>query len=233
MTSPQPAPTASPAPAAAPPASSPRAFYDSQYHFAEDADRPDVNRIWRALRHLHPLRGADFLDLGCGAGWAARLAKMEGNTRRVVGLDFSHTGLELARRHTPEILWVQADGTALPLADGSFDRLFCNGALEHFPDVRRGLREVSRILRSGGKAVLIVPNFYVKTEQPMEFRTHYWGWKKLLREAGLELTHTGTDWGPAVFKNANLKRAAARLAGKFLCAIPFMQYQFIFVVRSK
>src|SRR5438067_9625419 len=157
----------------------PREFYESQYHFEEDAARPDEKRIWRALRHLEPIAGSDFLDLGCGAGWAARLAKVQGGARRVVGLDFSRTGLELARQHTPQVLWVQADGTALPLPDATFDRLFCNGALEHFPDIRRGLAEVARILRPGGRAVLIVPNFYVKPEQPMEFRKHYCGWKKL------------------------------------------------------
>ena len=229
MTSPSPLPTPSSPPSAAP-SPAPREFYDTQYHFAEDAERPDEKRIWHALRHLHPLRGSDFLDLGCGAGWATRLVKAEGNARRVVGLDFSRTGLGIARRHTPQILWIQADGTALPLADGAFDRLFCNGALEHFPDVRRGLGEIARVLRPGGRAVLIVPNFYVKTEQPMEFRTHWWGWKKLLGDAGLRVVGTGIDWGPPVFKNTSLKRALARLAGKMLCLVPRMQYQFIFVV---
>ena len=210
-----------------------REFYDTQYHYEEDATRPDEKRIWRSLSHLHPLRECDVLDLGCGAGWAARLMKLEGSAKHVVGLDFSRTGLQFARRHTPQNLWVQADGTALPLGDQSFDRLFCNGSLEHFPDIRKGLREVHRILRHGAKAVLIVPNFYVKTEQPMEFRTHYWGWKKLIAQSGLDVTHTGADWGPPVFKNANFKRVIARTAGKILCAIPFMQYQFIFVLRRK
>jgi ubiquinone/menaquinone biosynthesis C-methylase UbiE len=211
----------------------PREFYDSQYHFEEDATRPDEKRIWRALKHLEPIAGSDFIDLGCGAGWATRLAHSQGRATRAVGLDFSRTALVLARRHSPEILWVQADGTALPIADGSFDRLFCNGALEHFPDVKQGIREIARILRPGATAVLIVPNFYVKTEQPMEFRTHYWGWKSLLEASGLAVTRTGIDWGPAVFKNANLKRVVARTIGKILCAIPFMQYQFIFAVTRK
>jgi ubiquinone/menaquinone biosynthesis C-methylase UbiE len=213
----------------APPA--PREFYDSEYHFEEDATRPDEKRIWHALRHLQPIAGSDFLDLGCGAGWATRLARTDGQAKHVIGLDFSRTALVLARRHTPQILWIQGDGTALPLADRSFDRLFCNGSLEHFPDIRRGLSEIARILRPGAQAVLIVPNFYVKTEQPMEFRTHYWGWKALLEERGLKVERTGIDWGPAVFKNANLKRALARMIGKILSAVPFMQYQFIFVVR--
>ena len=117
-------------------------------------------------------------------------------------------------------------------AENAFDRLFCNGSLEHFPDVRLGLKQIARILKSGAIAVLIVPNFYVKTEQPQEFRTHYWGWKRLMNEAGLQVVSTGIDWGPAVFKNANLKRAVARIIGKALCAIPFMQYQFIFTVRK-
>jgi hypothetical protein len=73
----------------------------------------------------------------------------------------------------------------------------------------------------------------VKTEQPMEFRTHYWGWRRMLESAGFELVKTGTDWGPPVLKNANFKRAVARLAGKIISAVPFMQYQFIFVVRRK
>lgn len=208
----------------------PREFYDSEYHFEEDATRPDEKRIRHSLRHLEPLSGTEYLDLGCGAGWAARLAKVDGHAARVTGLDFSRTALVLAKKHTPEILWVQADGTALPLADGAFDRLFCNGSLEHFPDVSKGVREIARILKPGARAVLIVPNFYVKTEQPMEFRTHYWAWKRLFETSGLSVEKVATDWGPPVFKNANLKRSIARLVGKVLCMIPFMQYQFIFVV---
>jgi ubiquinone/menaquinone biosynthesis C-methylase UbiE len=218
--------------AAPPPASAPREFYDSEYHFEEDAARPDERRIWHAMKNLYPIKGTDFLDLGCGAGWATRLAKVEGYAKRVVGLDFSRTALVLARKHSPQILWVQADGTRLPIADASFDRLYCNGALEHFPDVRKGLSEVARILRPDGLGVLIVPNFYVKTEQPMEFRTHYWGWRRMLESSGLNVLYAGTDWGPPIFKNANFKRVIARTIGKILCAIPYMQYQFIFVVRK-
>jgi len=209
-----------------------REFYDTQYHFAEDAQRPDERRIWRALRRLEPMRGTTLLDLGCGAGWATKLAKEQGGATKVLGLDFSKTALDLAHRHTPTILWIQADGTALPLADGAFDRLFCNGSLEHFPDVQQGLKQIARILRPGATAVLIVPNFYVRTEQPQEFRTHYWGWKTLLESAGLRVVSTNTDWGPPIFKNANLKRVIARTIGKILCAIPYMPYQFIFTVKK-
>ncbi len=192
----------------------PRDFYDSEYHYEEDASRPDEGRIWRSLRKLEPLAGTTILDLGCGAGWAIRMATGNAKVGRAVGLDFSITGLKLAKKHSPNILWLQADGTALPLADATFDRLFCNGSLEHFPDVKQGIREIARVLKPAGRAVVIVPNFYVKTEQPMEFAASYWNWKKQFEAAGLKVESTGTDWGPPVFKNANLKRAVARLAGK-------------------
>ena len=209
----------------------PRDFYDSEYHFADDAQNPDVKRIWRSLKRLEPMQGTDFLDLGCGAGHAARIALIDAKARRAVGLDFSRTALSLARKHTPLVGWVQADGGALPLADGEFNRLFCNGALEHFPDVKQGIREIAREFKIGGRAVVIVPNFYVKTEQPMEFTASYWNWKRQFEAARLTIESAATDFGPPVFKNANLKRALARLAGKILSAIPYMQYQFVFVLR--
>ena len=96
-----------------------------------------------------------------------------------------------------------------------------------------GLGVFFRVWMCAARAVLIVPNFYVRTEQPQEFRTHYWGWKKLIEGAGLMVEGTYTDWGPAVFKNANLKRAVVRVVGKVLSAIPFMQYQFVFVVTKR
>ena len=71
-----------------------REFYDTQYHYAEDATRPDEKRIWHALRRLEPMRKTTFLDLGCGAGWATRLARTKGGGTRVIGLDFSRTGIQ-------------------------------------------------------------------------------------------------------------------------------------------
>ena len=79
-----------------------------------------------------------FLDLGCGAGWATRLAKVEGNAKHAVGLDFSRTALVLARTHTPQILWVQADGTALPIADGIVRPTLLQRRAGAFPRRREG-----------------------------------------------------------------------------------------------
>jgi ubiquinone/menaquinone biosynthesis C-methylase UbiE len=208
-----------------------RGFYDSEYHFQQDVERPHESRIRYILKRLEPLAGKTYFDLGCGAGWAARLARSECRAKNVIGLDFSRTALELARRHSPEILWIQADGAALPVADSSVDALHCDGALEHFPDPNKGLAEVARILKPDGRAVILVPNFYVVTEQPLELRLSYWGWKKRIEAAGLRIDGTGVDWGPPILGTKSPLRSLKRLAGRMMGMVPFMQYQFVFVLR--
>ena len=206
-------------------------YYDTRYHFAQDVERPDEARIWHAMREIAPLAGMSLLDLGCGAGWATRLARSKG-VKHAVGLDFSSTALGLAQRHTPEASWVLADGTTLPFGDATFDRVYSHGSMEHFPDVRQGFREVYRVLRRGGLAVTVVPNFYIRTEQPLEFRATQAGWRQVAKDAGLEVLRVGTDWGPAILKNRHVSRIALRLALRVVSVIPPLRYQFVLVLRK-
>jgi len=208
-----------------------RSFYDTDYHFDHDAESPGFDRLWRALRWLEPLEGADVLDLGCGVGWAAHLALTRGRAARVVGIDFSHRALELAGGAVAGVSWMQADGTTLPFSGGAFDRLVSFGSVEHFPDVGLGLAEVHRVLRPGGRAVLVVPNFYVRTEQPQERREHYLGWRRLIEAAGLRVVRVGVDRGPPVFGSRDPRRIAKRLAGRLASLVPGLQYQFVFVAE--
>lgn len=211
--------------------SQPRAYYDTQYHFGEDIERPNEPRIWHALRELEPLAGMRMLDLGCGVGWAVRMMLARG-AERAVGLDFSWTALEFARHHTPEAAWIHADGTRLPFADASFDRVYSHGSMEHFPDVRRGFAEVHRVLRPGGLAVTVVPNFYIRTSQPLEFRATAGGWRSVAEAGGLTVERIGTDSGPAILKNRDPARVVLRLGLRLLSLIPPLRYQFILVLRK-
>jgi ubiquinone/menaquinone biosynthesis C-methylase UbiE len=209
-----------------------RSYYDARYHFDEDMERPQLKRLWRALRGLQPLAGTAVLDLGSGVGWAAELALARGGVQTAVGLDFSRRALNLGHRRAPRVRWVQGDGTALPFRDGAFDRVVSFGSLEHFPDPQRGLAEAFRILRPGGLAVVVVPNFYVRTPQPLEFRATRSGWEGVIQAAGFEVLRVGTDAGPAIFKNYRPARILLRLVLRLASLVPPLRYQFVFVLRK-
>jgi ubiquinone/menaquinone biosynthesis C-methylase UbiE len=100
---------------------------------------------------------SDVLDVCTGPGTLALQAAP--SARRVVGVDFSANMLEEFRRRAKEGGFaqaeaVQADGQALPFADASFDRAFSMFGLIFFPDRGKGFRELLRVLRPGGRAVV-------------------------------------------------------------------------------
>ncbi|OGR80210.1 MAG: hypothetical protein A2X32_06095 [Elusimicrobia bacterium GWC2_64_44] len=101
------------------------------------------------------LRGKSVLDVGCGSGWFARYAKEKAGAYK--GIDISARSVALSKKITPNV--VQADAQALPFASGSFDCLFCIDSFEHIPDQDLAAREFFRVLNSGGKVFLSVPNY--------------------------------------------------------------------------
>ena len=100
---------------------------------------------------------SDVLDVCTGPGTLA--LKAAASARRVVGVDFSPSMLEELRRRAKEsgvtnVEAVEADGQALPFGDASFDRAFSMFGLIFFPDRGKGFRELLRVLRPGGRAVV-------------------------------------------------------------------------------
>jgi SAM-dependent methyltransferase len=208
-----------------------RDFYETIYHFEEDIGEPDQRRLDPAFRLLQPMEAARFLDLGSGVGWAAHIARDAFGTHHAVGADFAWKALRLGVDSLPDVSRVQADGSNLPFRTGAFSRLLSFGSIEHFPDVPAGLRELRRVLSEDGCAVVVVPNFYVRTEQPTEMRRSWFGWRRLFTTAGLEVVTTKADFGPPVFRDARKGRAVLRAGAKALSFVPGLQYQFVFALR--
>ncbi len=110
----------------------------------------------RAVRASGLKVGGSALDVACGSGkLTAELAKLAGPKGRVVGLDFSPRMLEVARHDHPGIEFTEGDALSLPYADGTFDATTIAFGLRNLSDPVRGLREMLRVLRPGGCAVVL------------------------------------------------------------------------------
>jgi demethylmenaquinone methyltransferase/2-methoxy-6-polyprenyl-1,4-benzoquinol methylase len=110
----------------------------------------------RAARATSLQPGGSALDVACGSGkLTAELARIVGAAGRVVGLDFSAQMLEIARRDHEEIEFLEGDALNLPFEDGSFDASTIAFGLRNLADPVRGLREMGRVVRPGGRAVVL------------------------------------------------------------------------------
>jgi ubiquinone/menaquinone biosynthesis C-methylase UbiE len=122
------------------------------------------------LRGLRPHRPERVLDVGCGTGrLTARLASELGAT--AVGCDYSAGMLEKARERTQRPAWVQGDAMALPVRSGSFDAVVCTESFHWYPDQPRAVRELARVLRPGGRLLVVLIN--PRNEYTTEL-THRW-----------------------------------------------------------
>ena len=101
--------------------------------------------------------GQDVLDVACGTGVVARtLADRVGNTGSVIGLDINDGMLAVAKRKAPHIDWQQGTVDALPFDDASFDAVLCQFALMFFENRQHAIREMLRVLKSGGHLAVAV-----------------------------------------------------------------------------
>jgi demethylmenaquinone methyltransferase / 2-methoxy-6-polyprenyl-1,4-benzoquinol methylase len=122
-----------------------------------------LHHRWRALAadraQLAPGDGA--LDVCCGTGdLAFELRRRCGAGGKVVGSDFSEPMLELARRKAlrrgvPDVRFEWADALELPYEDGSFDAVTVGFGVRNLADVERGIAEMARVLRDGGRLVIL------------------------------------------------------------------------------
>jgi demethylmenaquinone methyltransferase / 2-methoxy-6-polyprenyl-1,4-benzoquinol methylase len=106
----------------------------------------------QALERAGLVEGMRVLDVGCGTGVIAAQAAALGG--RVVALDPSAGMLQQARARGVSLM-TRGLGEALPFADNGFDLLTMGYALRHVADLRLAFSEFQRVLRSGGRALLL------------------------------------------------------------------------------
>ena len=111
-------------------------------------------RRWAQQRHgLKP--GMRLLDVACGTGlMTTAAAQILGSADTITGLDPSAGMLAVARAKLPA-RFVQGGAEAMPFADHSFDFLTMGYALRHVTDLEVAFREFHRVLRPGGKVLIL------------------------------------------------------------------------------
>jgi len=93
---------------------------------------------------------AKVLDMGCGAGFLTHdLAKLG---HEVVGIDLSEESLKVAQKldETGDVNYIQADASAVPFCDASFDAICAMDLLEHVENPKTIVQEASRLLKPEG-----------------------------------------------------------------------------------
>ncbi len=113
--------------------------------------------VWR--REAVRLAGVgvddDVLDIACGTGDFARASAAAG-ARLVVGTDFAHEMLVRATGRPGEpSTWCEADALRLPFREGTFSTASCAFGVRNFADLEAGYTEMFRVLRPGGRAVIL------------------------------------------------------------------------------
>jgi demethylmenaquinone methyltransferase / 2-methoxy-6-polyprenyl-1,4-benzoquinol methylase len=117
-----------------------------------------LHHRWRAraadLAALEP--GGRALDVACGTGdLAIELSRRVGPSGEVIGSDFSEEMLARARGKAPELRWEWGNALELPYDSGDFDASTVGFGARNFSDLDRGLSEMARVVRPGGRVVVL------------------------------------------------------------------------------
>ena len=123
-----------------------------------------IDNLWRkkALKEIVDGSEQQILDVACGTGDSTiAIAKAAGSGSRITGIDISTGMMEpLMRKAAREgvhdrIKLKVADALAMPFQDGTFHRVTCAFGIRNFEDKAKGLQEFRRVLKPGGRAVIL------------------------------------------------------------------------------
>lgn len=165
---------------------------------------------WIQKTSVQRILKTDLFDEAFGEGLYPILVKYG---KEVYGLDISYATLKIARSRCFSLLTTNADVRCLPFSNKTFDVVVSNSTLDHFKskdEIFAGLREMERVLRSGGELILTLDNplnpivtlrnfFSSRLLKHQSILPYYVGvtcnlfqLKKFLKRLGLKVVHTGT-----------------------------------------
>jgi len=222
-------------------------WYNKRHHALErNAWRPyEAYPVF--LDHLDVESDRKLLDVGCGTGHLLKAADQRG--LETYGVDISEEGVKISRRVSPNSQISVQKGENLQFPDRFFDYVTCVGALEHFLDMGKGVKEMVRVGKDDALYCIVVPNFHYffwkisktrGTEQQgiNENLLSLSQWRDLFVREGLSIAKIYQDSWPVkethVFSSLNPLRVGKRMIYKLIWTLLPLKYtyQFIFVLRK-
>ncbi len=133
--------------------------YDFLNHFLSAG----IDRRWRkkAIAELREIQPKIILDVATGTGDLALEAQKQLNPEKIIGIDIAVKMLDIGRgkiikKGLTEIMTLEeGDSENLPFEDNSFDAVIVAFGVRNFANVEKGLQEMTRVLRQGGKCVIL------------------------------------------------------------------------------
>src|SRR5882724_9005206 len=129
-------------------------------HFYELVEAHRYTKEWHipSAADFSNARGLKVLEIGCGLGTdGAQFAEAGAD---YTGVDLTEAAVELARKRFELFnlpgTFQTADAESLDFVDESFDLVYSHGVLHHTPDTEKAIREIHRVLRPGGRAVVML-----------------------------------------------------------------------------
>ncbi|HRQ38299.1 MAG TPA: class I SAM-dependent methyltransferase [Chloroflexota bacterium] len=177
--------------------------YETVYSQVGNIAQSDSFYLWiLELLALQP--GESYLDISCGQAELPRLAQKKGIQAH--GMDLSHNALVTGHTLMQAQNLVTANSQQLPYANKNFDVISNIGSLEHYLDMAQAVREMARVLKPDGRALILVPNTFslltnvwiafrqgrtsIDPYQPIQRYAARYEWQQLLEENGLTVTKT-------------------------------------------
>jgi demethylmenaquinone methyltransferase/2-methoxy-6-polyprenyl-1,4-benzoquinol methylase len=133
--------------------------YDFLNHFLSFG----IDHIWRnkAIKIVAKDQPKFILDVATGTGDLAFTAQKKINPDKIIGLDLSNGMLEVGRAKiqkrnlNDKLEFIQGDSEALPFNDEYFDAVMVSFGVRNFENLNKGLSEINRVLKKGGKIVVL------------------------------------------------------------------------------
>jgi len=182
-----------------------------------------------AVMDFRACAGRDVLEIGGGTG--TDLAQFAAGGARVTDVDLAAGHLQLAQENFRlrglAGTFVHHDAESLPFADNSFDLVYSNGVLHHTPNTAAVVREIHRVLRPRGRAVVML---YA------EDSLHYWRqlvWRLGVKERMLERMSMGEIMSRQVERSANEARPLVKVYTKRRARALFGAFERIEIVQRQ